>query len=139
MDHWFVSGTLKSLKVSLHAAKERQEYNFTVVHHRRSCHCNADALSRVPCRQCGRENQEVETSQGDNAVIAGIVSSPFQMCTPNEMGKLQLQDEAKGPVYRAILDCKKPPADVSKSWSWESRVLMQHWGSLNILNGKKVS
>ena len=64
-----------------------QEYNFTVVHRRRSSHCNADALSRVPCHQCGRENQDVETSQGDNAVIAGIVSLPFQLCTPNEMCK----------------------------------------------------
>eukprot|EP00731_Ephydatia_muelleri_P021198 Em0013g925a len=86
---------------------------------------------------CGRENQNVETSQGDNAVITGIgaVLSPFQTCTPNEMRKLQLQDEAIGPVYRAVLDRKTPSADVSKSWSWESRVLMQHWGSLNIQNG----
>ena len=114
-----------------------QEYNFTVVHRQGSRHCNADALSRVPCRQCGRENQNVETSQGDNAVITGIgaVLSPFQTCTPNEMRKLQLQDEAIGPVYRAVLDRKTPSADVSKSWSWESRVLMQHWGSLNIQNG----
>ena len=35
---------------------------------------------------------------GDNAVITGIgaVLSPFQTCTPNEMRKLQLQDEAIG-------------------------------------------
>ncbi|KAL5502521.1 hypothetical protein EMCRGX_G009314 [Ephydatia muelleri] len=114
-----------------------QKYNFTVVHRQRSRHCNADALSRVPCRQWGRENQNVETSQGDNAVITGIgaVLSPFQTCTPNEMRKLQLQDEAIGPVYRAVLNRKTPPADVSKSWSRESRILMQHWGSLNIQNG----
>eukprot|EP00731_Ephydatia_muelleri_P039226 Em1238g1a len=91
-----------------------QEYNFTVVHRQGSRHCNADALSRVPCRQCGRENQNVETSQGDNAVITGIgaVLSPFQTCTPNEMRKLQLQDEAIGPVYRAVLDRKTPSADL---------------------------
>ena len=78
-----------------------QEYNFTVVHRQGSRHCNADALSRVPCRQCGRENQNVETSQGDNAVITGIgaVLSPFQTCTSNVMRKLQLQDEVIGPVY----------------------------------------
>ena len=31
-----------------------QEYNFTVVHRQGLRHCNADALSRVPCRQCGK-------------------------------------------------------------------------------------
>ncbi|KAL5496456.1 hypothetical protein EMCRGX_G012740 [Ephydatia muelleri] len=39
-----------------------QEYNFTVVHRQGLRHCNADALSRVPCRQCGRdEDIESET------------------------------------------------------------------------------
>ena len=30
-----------------------EEYNFTVVHRKGSQHNNADALSRLPCRQCG--------------------------------------------------------------------------------------
>eukprot|EP00731_Ephydatia_muelleri_P005415 Em0002g1591a len=57
-------------------------------------------------------------------------SSPFEQTTDRWSGS-----EAIGPVYRAVLNRKTPSADVSKSWSWESRVLMQHWGSLNIQNG----
>eukprot|EP00731_Ephydatia_muelleri_P033156 Em0025g112a len=77
----------------------------------------AIARALQSCRHCGRENEDVETSQGDNAVFASIVSSPLQISTPNEMHKLQLQDESIGPVYRAVLDRKTSPADVPKSWS----------------------
>ena len=114
-----------------------QEYNFTVVHRQGSRHCNADALSRVPCRQCGRENENQETNHGESAVITGIatVLSPFQTCTLDELRKLQINDEVIGPVYRAVLDRKTPSKEESKTWSRESRVLMRHWDFLNIQNG----
>ena len=38
-----------------------QEYEFTIVHRQGRKHGNADALSRHPCTQCGRENSCVAT------------------------------------------------------------------------------
>ena len=35
-----------------------QEYDFKVVHRRGTQHNNADALSRQPCKQCGRDSQQ---------------------------------------------------------------------------------
>ena len=33
-----------------------QEYDFNIVHRQGKKHCNANALSRVPCNQCGRDS-----------------------------------------------------------------------------------
>ena len=37
-----------------------QEYDFTIVHQPRQRHSNADALSRLPCQQCGRQQHKLE-------------------------------------------------------------------------------
>ena len=37
-----------------------QELDFGIVHRRDKKHTNADALSRLPCRQCGRESHTSE-------------------------------------------------------------------------------
>lgn len=36
--------------------EQLQEFDFEIVHRQGKQHVNADALSRLPCRQCGREN-----------------------------------------------------------------------------------
>ncbi|KAL5491798.1 hypothetical protein EMCRGX_G017162 [Ephydatia muelleri] len=74
-----------------------QEYNFTVVHRQGLRHCNADALSRVPCRQCGRD----EDIESENTVMVGVVSNPFQKYTPAEMRQMQLDDTTIQPVHCA--------------------------------------
>ena len=40
------------------------EYNFTAVHRRGTKHNNADAISRLPCKQCGRSNHASEGRHG---------------------------------------------------------------------------
>eukprot|EP00731_Ephydatia_muelleri_P009168 Em0004g1506a len=105
-----------------------QEYNFTVVHRQGLRHCNADALSRVPCRQCGRD----EDIESENTVMVGVVSNPFQKYTPAEMRQMQLDDSTIQPVHCAV-SCGQPTSpDIVKSWSRGSRLLMQHWDALCI-------
>ena len=77
-----------------------QEYNFTVVHRQGLRHCNADALSRVPCRQCGRD----EDIESENIVMVGVVSNPFQKYTPAEMRQMQLDDTTIQPVHCAVVN-----------------------------------
>ena len=96
-----------------------QEYNFTVVHRQGLRHCNADALSRVPCRQCGRD----EDIESENTVMVGVVSNPFQKYTPAEMRQMQLDDTTIQPVHCAV-SCGQPTSpDIVKSWSRGSRLL----------------
>ena len=102
-----------------------QEYDFKVVHRRGTQHNNADALSRQPCEQCGR----------DSHVVGAVMQWLFQSYTPEEMQKLQNDDPAIGPVLQAVGSGNYPSEDVVKSWSWEGRCLLQQSKMLHVLDG----
>ena len=110
-----------------------QKYSFSVVHRQGTKHGNADALSRVPCRQCGRESHET-TPKGD--VIEGSVTSlPCTSYTPQWIRQQQLEDCSIRPVHQALESKLMLSADEVKPWSRESRLLWQQHTSLylNIL------
>eukprot|EP00731_Ephydatia_muelleri_P029484 Em0021g7a len=89
-----------------------EEYNFTVVHRKGSQHNNADALSRLPCRQCGRDSHTTENSDATLPEVMGVVtSSPFQTYSTEEMRKLQMEDTIIGPVFAAVKSGRRPLAD----------------------------
>eukprot|EP00731_Ephydatia_muelleri_P019301 Em0012g126a len=108
-----------------------QEFDFVVIHRQGTQHCNADALSRIPCRQCGRVDQgkEVEVS----ASVSVLPAFPFQYYSLEDMQRLQMEDASINPVYQAVRH-QTPPLDVSKTWSRESRLLLQKWQLLCIKN-----
>ena len=110
-----------------------QEYSFSVVHRQGTKHGNADALSRVPCRQCGRESHET-TPKGD--VIEGSVTSlPCTSYTPQWICQQQLDDCSIRPVYQALESKLMLSADEVKPWSHESRLLWQQHTSLYLKDG----
>eukprot|EP00731_Ephydatia_muelleri_P010034 Em0005g620a len=110
-----------------------QEYSFSVVHRQGTKHGNADALSRVPCRQCGRESHET-TPKGD--VIEGSVTSlPCTSYTPQWIRQQQLDDCSIRPVYQALESKLMLSADEVKPWSRESRLLWQQHTSLYLKDG----
>ncbi|KAL5516720.1 hypothetical protein EMCRGX_G002126 [Ephydatia muelleri] len=89
-----------------------EEYNFTVVHRKGSQHNNADALLRLPCRQCGRDSHTTENSDATLPEVMGVVtSSPFQTYSTEEMRKLQMEDTIIGPVFAAVKSGRRPQAD----------------------------
>ena len=91
----------------------------------RTQHNNADALSRQPFKQCGR----------DSHVVGAVRQWPFQSYTPEEIKKLQDDDPAIGPMLEAVGSGKYPSEDAVKSWSWEGQCLLQQSKMLYVLNG----
>eukprot|EP00731_Ephydatia_muelleri_P010418 Em0005g1004a len=65
-----------------------EEYDFTVIHRRGSQHSNADALSRGPCKQCGRSSH-FHNGGAENAVTGAVTDMHFQTCSTEEMRHLQ--------------------------------------------------
>ena len=108
------------------------EFDFVVIHRQGTQHCNADAFSRIPCRQCGRvdKGKEVEFS----ASVSVLPAFPFQSYSLEDMQRLQMEDASINPVYQAVRHGQIPPLDVSKTWSRESRLLLQKWQLLCIKN-----
>ena len=104
-----------------------QDFEFSIVHRPGKKHCNADALSRFPCRQCGRVVENV---------IATITSS--DICggyTQAEIRDLQLDDCCVGELLKAMESHQKPSPDHAKSKSVKYRRLYQQWDQLMIRNG----
>ena len=104
-----------------------QDFEFSIVHRPGKRHCNADALSRLPCRQCGRVVENV---------IATITSS--DICggyTQAEIRDLQLDDCCVGELLKAMESHQKPSPDHAKSKSVKYRRLYQQWDQLMIRNG----
>ena len=78
--------------------KRLEEYDFTVIHRRGSQHSDADALSRGPCKQCGRSSY-FHNGGAEAAVTGAVTDMHFQTCSTEEMRHLQSQDPIIGPVY----------------------------------------
>ena len=70
-----------------------QEYDFEVVHRRGRSHQNADALSRRPCTQCGREFHLAAVNTISIARTAGY--------SKEELLQSQLSDPIVGPILKA--------------------------------------
>ena len=70
-----------------------EEHNFTIIHRRGSLHSNADALSRVPYRQCGRENHDSDDVTGEEIMVGTFTQALPVSHTPEDMRYHQLDDD----------------------------------------------
>ena len=113
-----------------HWLEKLQEYDFSIVHRRGRSHGNADALSRLPCRQCGRDSHDVDPS---NPVY--IIS--LQSHSESSIRDSQLSDDDVGPILRGKETGEKPPVTTSPSnaRSPAFRRLYQIWDQLLVQNG----
>ena len=121
-----------------------QEFHFRILHRPGKKHTNADAMSRRPCDQCGRIDEDsfvpqssVDPEENSMATVSPIVmdASPVGDGTPAKLRQLQLDDSDIKFVLEAKESDTRPADDVVKAKSTEVRKLVQIWDQLVVANG----
>ena len=105
-----------------------QEFDFEVVHRPGKKHTNADALSRVPCNQCGQESHENNCSINATTLQASL--SPL-----SGLRAAQLADPVLGPLLQGKESGSKPNPEELGSASRHTRRLLQIWDQLEVHKG----
>ena len=108
-----------------------QELDFEIVHRRGKKHINADALSRFPCQQCGRDNHDLEAEKQVSAVTVCRSDPP----PIHKLREVQLADSTLGRILRGKEAGEKPAAEEMERASRSSRRLLQLWDQLLVHDG----
>ena len=108
-----------------------QELDFDIVHRRGKKHTNADALSRLPCRQCGRDSHVSPAP----AVVATSTLQPLKDTLGEGLRDTRLADATLGPLLRAKETGSKPSLEQLGGVSRSSRRLLQLWDQLTVSDG----
>ena len=95
-----------------------QELDFEVVHRRGTAHGNADSLSRLPCRQCGRTSHDTTTRAEISALTLQLPPSQAS----DSLRQLQLADTTLAPL--------KPGPECFAATIKSVRSLLQLWDQL---------
>ena len=111
-----------------------QEFNFTIVHRNGRKHGNADALSRLPCRQCGRKNHESHDRSCCRIAVQMTTVLPLNNAVEG-LRAAQLADTTLGPLLQGKESCHKPTLDELGSVSRYTRHLIQIWDQLQVHSG----
>ena len=104
-----------------------EELDFDIVHRRGKAHTNADALSRLPCQQCGRESHVTPT---DAVVSATAILQSVPNAIGDSIRDVQLADPILGPLLRGKEMGEKPNSTQLGNPSPSSRRLLQLWEQL---------
>ena len=98
-----------------------QEHHFDIVHRPGCLHGNADALSRIPCRQCGRQESVLEP------VLGAVLVSDVPGTPQEELQTAQENDPHIGDILKAKRDGKDSKQISTRGCSPEFKRLLQLW------------
>ncbi len=122
-----------------------QEFNFTITHRQGRKHGNADAMSRRPCGQCGRESHDNQPNQADvhdpiqSKSIVVATTEGEGSCLPSvsrrDLRQQQLSDPSIGPILKAMDRGRKPSLEELKGEDREAHQLAQLWEQLKLVDG----
>ena len=109
-----------------------QELHLDITHRRGRAHTNADALSRLPCQQCGRDSH---VTQSPTVVAAASILQPLQNTSSGDLRDAQLADPLLGALLRGKEAGDKPSVEQLGAASRASRRLLQLWDQLVVKEG----
>jgi len=91
---------------------------------------NADALSRQPCQQCGRNSHVSDTQIA--MLTSGNMSCGY---SPQKLREMQLADDCIALILNTKEQEQKPSTDFAKSQPNSFCRLLQQWEQLTIFDG----
>ena len=107
-----------------------QQFEFQIVHRKGLRHTNADALSRLPCTQCGLIEEQDE--EEDVLSVAALQLSGLNM---EEIRKMQAENDE----WKLLMEARKaniqPVLKMQEGRSIEFRRLCQIWDQLALRDG----
>ena len=115
-----------------------QEYNFKICHRPGQKHQNADALSRGPCKQCGRDKHNNEDSPPQELIIAAMEEAGTPVLverTSEELHQLQCNYGPTGLIVKCLEEGVKPKAEDMRQQGPEAQRLTQLWNRLVLEEG----
>ena len=104
-------------------------FEFDIVHRPGVRHGNADGMSRLPCRQCGRQEEEAE-------MVAPVTVEDEDEWSPTSLATRQLED----PEIAEFRELKKRNPDRKPTWSdlegtfESSKIMWTMWSEFRLID-----
>jgi predicted nucleic-acid-binding Zn-ribbon protein len=115
------------------------EYDMEIIHMPGNKHSNADALSRVPCKQCGYCSNWKNNISEETAMVRNISTDGYSNDLSNDeqlsLKELQDSDTSIQFIKRAFIDHKKPLFSEISGRSVATRCVWSQWDRLEVIDG----
>ena len=117
---------------------ELSAYNMSIEHCAGHRHGNADGLSQMPCRQCGRPEPVPDSTEGPpgegSAVICPIAQNIPPVGTLSGLGRAQAADPELVLLRKAVEE-QQPPTELEQAGPGELLQLCNDWDRREIEKG----